>query len=158
MSLARPLMEIASSWTSSVKLYSNPTIECLERFESADEVSSRIAGKSSRSGKWSWLVRGSALEVVDTTSGQRLSAWRFGWSSTKKLPYTISCVEEFPFSDGLYLVVGLKSTTASSAGMVCLFDPVLSRVIKAIEVPLAVTNVESLVTSGGANAPQHSIR
>lgn len=156
--MSRPLRDIDSNWTSSVKLYSSPTIECLERLDTTDETTSRISGRCSRSGKWSWLVRGSALEVVDPSSGQRLSAWRFGWSSTRTLSYSISCIEEFTSSNGLYLVVGLRSTTSSSSGMVCLFDPILSRVIKAIQIPRAVTAVESVTTSGGANAPTHSIR
>ena len=90
-------------------------------------------------------------------SGQRLSAWRFGWSTNKKLSFSINCVEEFPTSDGLYLLVGLKNMIGST-GMVCLFDPVLSRVVKSVEFPKAVTTIECLTTAGGANAPQHSIR
>ncbi|CAB3993861.1 ELYS-like, partial [Paramuricea clavata] len=154
--MSRPLREIEPTKTSSLKLYSSSTIECLERLEGSDEVSTRIFGKSSRCGKYSWLVRGSALEVINPTSGQRLSAWRFGWSSSKKLSFSINCVEELPTPDSLYLLVGLQNM-AGSSGMVCLFDPVLSRVIKAIEFPRAVTTLECLTTSGGANAPQHSI-
>ena len=66
-------------------------------------------------------------------------------------------MEELPTPDSLYLLVGLQNM-AGSSGMVCLFDPMLSRVIKAIEFPRAVTTLECLTTSGGANAPQHSIR
>ena len=57
------LREVEPTKTSSLKLYSSSTIECLERLEEGDEVSTRISGKSSRCGKYSWLVRGSALEV-----------------------------------------------------------------------------------------------
>ena len=73
------------------------------------------------------------------------------------MSYVINCVEELSTPDGLYLVVGLQNATGSS-GMVCLFDPVLSRVIKAIDFPRAVTTIECITSSGGANAPQHSIR
>ena len=79
-------------------------------------------------------------------------------STSRKLAYSISCVEELPSANGLYLVVGLRSTGASSSGMVCLFDPILSRVIKAIEVPRAVTSVECVTTGGGPDAPRHAIR
>lgn len=95
--------------------------------------------------------------MIDPSTGQRLSAWRFGWSASKRISFSISCVEEFPSPDGLYLLVGLQNTTGSS-GMVCLFDPMLSRVIKAIEFPMAVTTIECLTMSGGANVPHHSIR
>ena len=61
--MSRPLREIEPTKTSSLKLYSSSAIECLERFEGSNEVSRRISGKSSRCGKYSWLARGSALEV-----------------------------------------------------------------------------------------------
>ena len=63
--MTRPLREIEPTKTSSLKLYSTSTIECLERLEGGDEVSTRISGMSSRCGKYSWLVRGSALEVFN---------------------------------------------------------------------------------------------
>lgn len=62
--MTRPLREIEPTKTSCLKLYSSSTIDCLERLEGGDEVSSRIFGKSSRCGKYSWLARGSALEVI----------------------------------------------------------------------------------------------
>lgn len=95
--------------------------------------------------------------MIDPTSGERLSAWRFGWSTSKKLRFSVNCVEEFATPDGLYLLVGLQNMSGTS-GMVCLFDPILSRVIKAIEFPRAVRAIECVTTSGGGNAPQHSIR
>ncbi|XP_046849987.1 protein ELYS-like isoform X2 [Xenia sp. Carnegie-2017] len=154
--MARPLREIQPTQTSKLKLYSSSTVECLERLEGNGDTARRICGKSSRCGRYSWLFRGSALEVINPVSGCRLSAWRFGWSVGKKLSLVISCAIEYPTSNGIYILVGLQNVTVNT-GMLCVFDPVLSRVIKAIELPRSITFIEYLTTSGGVNAPHHSI-
>ena len=40
----------------------------------------------------------------------------------------------------------------------CIFDPFVSRVIKAIEIPYPVTVVEGVTGSGGAQASPHVLR
>ena len=138
--------------------FCNATIECLERPTAAEDSDSRISGKVFHGGKLSWLARGSSLEVVNTDTGFRRAAWRFGWTTSGSRPVCITSVTECLMEDSVKLVVGLKDSSSSSPGMICLFDPFLSRVIKAIEIPYPVTVVETITSSGGAGAPPHPLR
>lgn len=138
--------------------YSSATIECLERSDLSEDISSLISGSAFNNGKLAWLARGSSLEVVNTKSGLREAAWRFGWSSKEKRAVTISAVAAFPMGDRDRLVVGLKDLSGGLPGMVCLFDPYVSRVIKAVVVPYPVTSLESIVGTGGGDAPPSLLR
>lgn len=149
---------LAPNCTSSLKSYSNSTLECLERPEVAEDSTTLISGSVFANGKLAWLARGSALEVVDAKTGQRTAAWRFGWSAGQKRAVTISCVAAFPMDHTDRLVVGLQDLSGSLPGMVCLFDPHVSRVIKAVVMPYPVTSLETVLTRGGADAPPSLLR
>lgn len=140
-----------------LRYYSSVTIECLERPDPQDDTESFISGSVLRGGKLAWLVRGATLEVVDTKTGSRQASWRFGSSLKQQRPVNISSVSELRTDDGVKLLVGLKDLTGAGGGIVCIFDPFLSRVIKAIEVPYPVTVVESVTGSGGAHASPHAL-
>ena len=141
-----------------LRYYSSVTIECLERPDPQDDTESFISGSVLRGGKLAWLVRGATLEVVDTKTGSRQASWRFGSSLKQQRPVCISSVSELRTDDGVKLLVGLKDLTGAGGGIVCIFDPFVSRVIKAIEVPYPVTVVESVTGSGGAHASPHALR
>ncbi|KAK2553031.1 Protein ELYS [Acropora cervicornis] len=140
-----------------LRYYSSVTIECLERPDPQDDTESFISGSVLRGGKLAWLVRGATLEVVDTKTGSRQASWRFGSSLKQQRPVSISSLSELRTDDGVKLLVGLKDLTGAGGGIVCIFDPFLSRVIKAIEVPYPVTVVESVTGSGGAHASPHAL-
>lgn len=149
---------LAPNYTSTLQSYSDSTIECLERSDVADDSTALITGSTFANGKLAWLARGSALEVVDTKTGQRSAAWRFGWSLKQKHSVTITSVVAFPMGQTHRLVVGLKDLSGSLPGMVCLFDPSVSRVIKAVVIPYPVTSLESVATGGGADAAPSLLR
>lgn len=138
--------------------YSSVTIECLERPDVLDDTESFISGSVLRDGKLAWLVRGATLEVINTSTGSRQASYRFGWTPNQQRSVRISSVSELYIEDGTKLLVGLKDLSGGGGGIVCIFDPFLSRVIKAIEVPYPVTVVEGVTGSGGASASPHAFR
>lgn len=138
--------------------YSSVTIECLERPDVLDDTESYISGGVLRGGKLAWLVRGASLEVINTVTGLRHASYRFGWSLHQQRSVCISSVSELHIEDGIKLVVGLKDLSGGGGGIVCIFDPFLSRVIKAIEIPYPVTVLECVTSSGGAQASPHALR
>lgn len=133
------------------------TVECLERPDVPDDTESYISGGVLRGGKLAWLARGATLEVINTTNGSRQASWRFGCSSQQQRSVCISSVAELHMEDGAKLLVGLKKLSSGSGGIVCIFDPFVSRVIKAIEIPYPVTVVEGVTGSGGAQAVPHAL-
>lgn len=139
-----------------LRCYSSVTIECLERPDLQHDTESYISGSVLRSGKLAWLVRGATLEVINTTTGSRHASWRFGSSLKQQRLLCISSVSELRTEDGTKLLVGLKDLSGVGGGIVCIFDPFVSRVIKAIEIPYPVTVVESVTGSGGAHASPHA--
>ena len=134
------------------------TIECLERPDLLDDTESYISGSVLRGGKLAWLVRGATLEVIDTMTGLRHASWRFGSSLKQQRSVCISSVTELHMEDGRKLLVGIKDLSGAGGGVVCIFDPFVSRVIKAIEFPYPVTVVEGVTGSGGAQASPHALR
>lgn len=141
-----------------LKCYNSGTIECLERQDVPDDTESYISGRVLRGGKLAWLVRGATLEVINTVTGSRHASWRFGSSLQQQRSVCISCVNELHMEDGAKLLVGLKDLSGGGGGIVCIFDPFVSRVIKAIEIPYPVTVVEGVTGSGGAQASPRALR
>ena len=141
-----------------LRCYSSVTIECLERPGVLDDTESYISGSVLRGGKLAWLVRGATLEVVNTVTGSRHASWRFGSNLQRQRSVCISSVNELHMEDGTKLLVGVKDLSGTGGGIVCIFDPFVSRVIKAIEIPYPVTVVEGVTGSGGAEATPHALR
>ncbi|XP_019614124.1 PREDICTED: protein ELYS-like [Branchiostoma belcheri] len=139
------------SSTSTLVQYSPATIECLESGATRGDQGTPIFGAVCTGGQWAWLARGASLEVVNTQTGTRQGAWCFG--KTQKDPMvSISCVQEYEYQKSVKLVVGLQ--TGSGRGMVCLLDPNISKVIKAVDIPHKVTSVEPITNAGGIRTPK----
>ena len=138
--------------------YSSVTIECLERPDVLDDTESYISGRVFRDGKLAWLVRGATLEVINPVTGLRHASYRFGWSPHQQRSVCISSVSELHIEDGTKLLVGMKDLSGRGGGIVCIFDPFVSRVIKAIGIPYPVTVLECVTSSGGAQASPHAFR
>ena len=123
-----------------------------------DDAGTCIPGGIFNAGRLTWLARGASLEMVNTKNGSRQAAWRFGWTPKTQGAVCISSVAEFPMEDGVKLVVSLRDLSGRNTGMICLFDPCISRVVKAIEIPFAVTVVQAVRSAGGAAVPRHAFR
>lgn len=89
-------------------------------------VQSRFFSHAGRSGL-AWLACGPQLEVVNSVTGERLSAYRF--SGVNEQPPAVRVVKEFSWQKRTGLLVGLEEAEGS---VLCLYDLGISRVVKAV--------------------------
>ncbi|XP_073657338.1 protein ELYS isoform X3 [Tursiops truncatus] len=93
------------------------------------------------------LACGPQLEVVNSLTGERLSAYRF--SGVNEQPPIVLAVKEFSWQKRTGLLIGLEEAEGS---VLCLYDLGLSRVVKAVVLPGRVTAIEPIINHGGASA------
>ncbi|XP_045393108.1 protein ELYS isoform X2 [Lemur catta] len=93
------------------------------------------------------LACGPQLEVVNSVTGERLSAYRF--SGVNDQPPIILAVKEFSWQKRAGLLIGLEEAEGS---VLCLYDLGVSRVVKAVVLPGRVTAIEPIINHGGASA------
>ncbi|KAJ1154340.1 hypothetical protein NDU88_007092 [Pleurodeles waltl] len=131
---------------SSLLLFPEVTLEALGE----DEITldSVLRGKFApgRSG-FACLACGPHLEIVNSVTGERLSAYRF--SGVTEQPPTVLAVKEFSWQKREGLLVGIEEVEGS---VLCLYDLGLSRVVKAVVLPGRVTAIEPIINHGGASA------
>lgn len=101
------------------------------------------AGKN----RLAFLACGPQLEVVNSVTGERLSAYRF--SGLNEQPPIALAVKEFSWQKRTGLLIGLEEAEGS---VLCLYDLGISRVVKAVVLPGRVTAVEPIINHGGASA------
>lgn len=82
------------------------------------------------------LSCGPQLEVVNSLTGERLSAYRF--SGVNDEPPIILAVKEFSWQKRTGLLIGLEDAEGS---VLCLYDLGISRVVKAVVLPGRVGTV-----------------
>uniref|UniRef100_U3KAU7 Uncharacterized protein n=1 Tax=Ficedula albicollis TaxID=59894 RepID=U3KAU7_FICAL len=136
MKKALLMRDLTAQVTSSLLQFPEVTVEALGE----DEITldSVLCGKFSggRSGL-AWLACGPQLEVVNSVSGERLSAYRF--SGANEQPPTVRVVKEFSWQKRTGLLVGLEEAEGS----------VLSLVLTCSS--LQVTAIEPISNDGGAS-------
>ncbi|KAM5237705.1 protein ELYS [Ctenodactylus gundi] len=93
------------------------------------------------------LACGPQLEVVNSVTGERLSAYRF--TGVNEQPPVVLAVKEFSWQKKTGLLIGLEEAEGS---ILCLYDLSISRVVKAVVLPGRVTAVEPVINHGGASA------
>ncbi|XP_004439626.1 PREDICTED: protein ELYS [Ceratotherium simum simum] len=93
------------------------------------------------------LACGPQLEVVNSLTGERLSAYRF--SGVNEQPPVVLAVKEFSWQKRTGLLIGLEEAEGS---VLCLYDLGISRVVKAVVLPGRVTAIEPIINHGGASA------
>ncbi|XP_014749459.1 PREDICTED: protein ELYS [Sturnus vulgaris] len=139
------MRDLTAQVTSSLLQFPEVTVEALGE----DEITldSVLCGKFSggRSGL-AWLACGPQLEVVNSVTGERLSAYRF--SGVNEQPPTVRVVKEFSWQKRTGLLVGLEEAEGS---VLCLYDLGTSRVVKAVVLPGRVTAIEPISNDGGAS-------
>ncbi|XP_018861423.1 protein ELYS-like [Parus major] len=139
------MRDLTAQVTSSLLQFPEVTVEALGE----DEITldSVLCGKFSggRSGL-AWLACGPQLEVVNSVTGERLSAYRF--SGVNEQPPTVRVVKEFSWQKRTGLLVGLEEAEGS---VLCLYDLGISRVVKAVVLPGRVTAIEPISNDGGAS-------
>ncbi|XP_071595234.1 protein ELYS [Heliangelus exortis] len=139
------MRELKAQVTSGLLQFPEVTVQALGE----DEVTldSVLCGKFSggRNGL-AWLACGPQLEVVNSVTGERLSAYRF--SGVNEQHPTIRVVKEFSWQKRNGLLIGLEETEGS---VLCLYDLGISRVVKAVVLPGRVTAIEPITSHGGAS-------
>ncbi|XP_072783280.1 protein ELYS isoform X2 [Taeniopygia guttata] len=139
------MRDLTAQVTSSLLQFPEETVEALGK----DEINldSALCGKFSggRSGL-AWLACGPQLEVVNSVTGERLSAYRF--SGVSEQPPIVRVVKEFSWQKRTGLLVGLEEAEGS---VLCLYDLGISRVVKAVVLPGRVTAIEPISNDGGAS-------
>ncbi|XP_072436552.1 protein ELYS isoform X1 [Chiloscyllium punctatum] len=140
------MCELTAQVTSGLLQFPEVTIEALGDDESTQDEG--LYGKiaASRNGL-AWLACGAHLELLNSITGERLSAYRF--RGVGEQPPTILAVKEFCWLKRTGLLIGLKESEGS---ILCLYDLAVSRVVKSVFLPGKVTAIEPIVNHGGATA------
>ncbi|XP_064642421.1 protein ELYS-like isoform X2 [Lineus longissimus] len=134
------MKELLPHVTTPVTTFQPASLDALEKAHGDGKVS---LGSFSKDGSFSWITRGASLEVVNSSTSERIAAWSFG-SVIKDTKTTIMCVVEYEYDGVPHLLVGLDT---SNNGMICIFDIKTSKIVKAIEIPEKVTCVEPVTSS-----------
>ncbi|XP_075059629.1 protein ELYS isoform X2 [Mixophyes fleayi] len=142
----RNMQNLDAKVTSTLLQFPQATVKALH--EDEINLDSVLCAKfaSGKSGL-AWLACGPQLEVTNSKTGQRLSAYRFS-GITERSPSVVA-VKEFSWQRKIGLLVGLVEAEGS---VLCLYDVGISRVVKSVVVPGSVTAVEPIVNHGGASA------
>ncbi|XP_074436040.1 protein ELYS-like [Larus michahellis] len=144
------MRDLTAEVTSSLLQFPEVTLQALGEDEGT--LGSVLCGRFSggRNGL-AWLTRGPQLEVVNSVTGERLSAYRF--SGVNEQPPIVRVVKEFSWQKRTGLLVGLEEAEGS---VLCLYDLGISRVVKAVVLPGRVTAIEPIANHGGASvSTQH---
>ncbi|XP_060609923.2 protein ELYS isoform X1 [Anolis sagrei] len=139
------MRDLRAHVTSNLLQFPEVTVQALGEDELAIDCVLHGKFTGGRSGL-ACLACGPQLEIVNTVTGERLSAYRF--SGPNEQPPIILTVKEFSWQKRTGLLVGLEETEGS---VLCLYDLGISRVIKAVVLPGRVTAIEPIINHGGAS-------
>ncbi|XP_072503747.1 protein ELYS [Notamacropus eugenii] len=140
------MRDLTAQVTSSLLRFPEVTIQALGEDEITLESVLRGRFTGGRNGL-ACLACGPQLEVVNSITGERLSAYRF--NGINEQPPTVLAVKEFSWQKRTGLLIGLEETEGS---VLCLYDLGISRVVKAVVLPGRVTAIEPIINHGGASA------
>ncbi|XP_006871329.1 PREDICTED: protein ELYS [Chrysochloris asiatica] len=144
------MQDLTAQVTSGLLKFPEVTIQALREDEITLESVLRGKFTAGKSGL-ACLACGPQLEVVNSVTGERLSAYRFNGVSDQ--PPIVLAVKEFSWQKRTGLLIGLEETEGS---VLCLYDLGISRVVKAVVLPGRVTAIEPIINHGGASvSTQH---
>lgn len=93
-------------------------------------------GKILKGTKYACLYQGEFLNIIDVSSGEKITEWRFG-ATCPGFITDVTCAVELPYNDNSndikQVVVGLKCEVMG--GMLCILDIQGSRLLRAIRIP-----------------------
>lgn len=115
-----------------------------------EQLGAERLGAIAADGSWAWIAQGVCIEVVDASSGARISA--FSYSSTgEAVVRAVTEVQGQATVDPVLAV--LIDCGVDRESIISIFDPMSSRPRGAIRVPHHVTTIESVdtTTSEGNN-------
>ncbi|XP_051003947.1 protein ELYS isoform X2 [Acomys russatus] len=140
------MQDLTAQVTSDLLHFPEVTVEALGEDEITLESVLRGKFAAGKNGL-ACLACGPQLEVVNSLTGERLSAYRF--SGVNEQPPVVLAVKEFSWHKRTGLLIGLEETDGS---VLCLYDLGISRVVKAVVLPGRVTAIEPIINHGGASA------
>ncbi|XP_066237651.1 protein ELYS isoform X1 [Saccopteryx leptura] len=140
------MQDLTAQVTSGLLQFPEVTIEALGEDEITLESVLRGKFAAGKNGL-ACLTCGPQLEVVNSLTGERLSAYRF--SGVNDEPPIVLAVKEFSWQKRTGLLIGLEDAEGS---ILCLYDLGISRVVKAVVLPGRVTAIEPIINHGGASA------
>ncbi|ELW49539.1 Protein ELYS [Tupaia chinensis] len=140
------MRDLTAQVTSGLLQFPEVTIQALGEDEITLESVLRGRFASGKNGL-ACLACGPQLEVVNSVTGERLSAYRF--SGVNEQTPIVLAVKEFSWQKRTGLLIGLEESEGS---VLCLYDLGISRVVKAVVLPGRVTAIEPIINHGGASA------
>ncbi|KAL6087893.1 hypothetical protein STEG23_014029, partial [Scotinomys teguina] len=140
------MQDLTAQVTSDLLHFPEVTIEALGEDEITLESVLRGKFAAGKNGL-AYLACGPQLEVVNSLTGERLSAYRF--SGVNEQSPVVVAVKEFSWHKRTGLLIGLEEADGS---ILCLYDLGVSRVVKALVLPGRVTAIEPIINHGGASA------
>lgn len=130
------MKELKVNQISDLLAFSYNTQENLERSDVG-----ALVGSIGTNGELAYLARGTAIEVVKTNDGSRRSACNLAAARDNM---KIVCIKELLVGDSRKLLLGLEVFGWKRGGLLCVFDISLSKVIRAIWLPQAVTAISAV--------------
>lgn len=127
--------------------YSATVQECLDK----DDNDVGLA-KIKDGGKISFIAKGSSLEIVNLQNGSRNASFSFDKETSN---WRVSCFCQY---QGKYLITLVDHSPNQPKGLLCVYDPGVSRIIKAIQLPYKPTSICLLKDYGGAGDKHNFIR
>ncbi|XP_036058015.1 protein ELYS isoform X2 [Onychomys torridus] len=140
------MQDLTAQVTSDLLHFPEVTVEALGEDEITLESVLRGKFAAGKNGL-AYLACGPQLEVVNSLTGERLSAYRF--SGVNEQSPVVLAVKEFSWHKRTGLLIGLEEAEGS---VLCLYDLGISRVVKAVVLPGRVTAIEPIINHGGASA------
>uniref|UniRef100_A0A8C5KS25 AT hook containing transcription factor 1 n=1 Tax=Jaculus jaculus TaxID=51337 RepID=A0A8C5KS25_JACJA len=140
------MRDLTAQVTSDFLQFPEVTIEALGEDEITLESVLRGKFAAGKNGL-ACLACGPQLEVINSVTGERLSAYRF--NGVTEQPPVVLAVKEFSWHKRTGLLIGLEEAEGS---VLCLYDLGVSRVVKAVVLPGRVTAIEPIINHGGASA------
>ena len=125
------MKELKVHQTSDLVTFSYYAQENLERSDAG-----ALVGSVGSNGELAYLAHGAALEVVKIADGSRRSACNLG---AIRENIVIRCIAEFVVGYSRKLLLGLEVAERTRRGLLCVYDLSMSKVIRAIWMPEAVT-------------------
>ncbi|XP_028611138.1 protein ELYS [Grammomys surdaster] len=141
------MQDLTAQVTSDLLRFPEVTVEALGEDEITLESVLRGKFAAGKNGL-ACLACGPQLEVVNSLTGERLSAYRFSGVNEQQPPVVLA-VKEFSWHKRTGLLIGLEEADGS---VLCLYDLGISRVVKAVVLPGRVTAIEPIINHGGASA------
>ncbi|KAG5885554.1 hypothetical protein JTB14_007634 [Gonioctena quinquepunctata] len=120
--------------------FRHPTLESIsfnEQIRDAD-TGLPLLGQILQDGRHVWHAKGPCLEVRNTKTGCKVGAWVFG-CILKDSNTRIMCVEEVQRPHGRLSLLAVGIDCTISGGIICIFDVISSKVIRAILVEDKIT-------------------